>query len=51
VEVKDRIIDASNVDDELGTMMQVAANTTAIAIAICREVGDAARTTLEDAGV
>jgi len=51
VEVKDRDIDDTNVDSELGTMMQVAQNTTAIAIAICRQITDDARTTLEDAGV
>ena len=51
VEVKDRDIDESNVDSELGTMMQVARNTTAIAIAICRQITDDARETLEEAGV
>ena len=51
VEVKDRDIDDSNVSSELGTMMQVAQNTTAIAIAICRRISDDARATLEDAGV
>ena len=51
VEVKDRVIDASNVSAELGTMMKVAENTTAIAIAICTEVSTDARETLEEAGV
>ncbi|EMA68057.1 hypothetical protein C462_14358 [Halorubrum distributum JCM 13916] len=51
VEVKDRVIDESNVSAELGTMMKVAQNTTAIAIAICTEVGQEARKTLEDADV
>ncbi|TKX35156.1 hypothetical protein EXE51_15905 [Halorubrum sp. CGM5_25_10-8B] len=51
VEVKDRVIDESNVSAELGTMMKVAQNTTAIAIAICTEVGPEARKTLEDADV
>lgn len=47
VEVKDRSIDETNVQSELGTMAQVAENTTAIAIAICREISDEARSTLE----
>ena len=51
VEVKDRVIDASNVSAELGTMMNVAENTTAIAIAICTEVSTEARQTLEETGV
>lgn len=51
VEVKDRVIDASNVRAELGTMMKVAQNTTAVAIAICTEVSVEARQTLEKAGV
>jgi len=51
VEVKDRIIDSTNVDSELGTMMQVAENTTAVPIAICWDVSNDARNTLEDAGV
>ncbi|WP_435093432.1 hypothetical protein [Halorubrum sp. N11] len=51
VEVKDRVIDASNVSAELGTMMNVAENTTAIAIAICTKVSTEARQTLEEAGV
>lgn len=51
VEVKDLSIDGSNVDSQLGTMMDVAQNTTSIAIAICRHVTDDARETLEEAGV
>lgn len=51
VEVKDRVIDASNVSAELGTMMKVAQNTTAVAIAICTEVSVEARQTLEKTGV
>lgn len=51
VEVKDRVIDASNVRAELGTMMKVAQNTTAVAIAICTEVSVDARQTLEKTGV
>lgn len=51
VEVKDRDIDASNVYEELGTMIGVAENTTSIAIAICRRITDGARDTLEESGV
>lgn len=51
VEVKDRCIDDSNVRSELGTMVKVAQNTTAVAIAICAEVTVEARQTLEEAGV
>jgi hypothetical protein len=51
VEVKDLDIDRSNVESELGTMMGVAENTTAIAIAICRSVEADARATLEGSGV
>jgi hypothetical protein len=51
VEVKDRDIDASNVYDELGTMMDVAENTTSLAIAICRRISEGARDILEDSGV
>lgn len=51
VEVKDRDIDASNVYEELGTMMDVAENTTSIAIAICRQITDGARDTLEESEV
>lgn len=51
VEVKDRVIDASNVRAELGTMMKVAQNTTTVAIAICTEVSVEARQKLEKTGV
>jgi hypothetical protein len=51
VEVKDLVITDANVERELGTMVGVAENTTAIAIAICREVESGARETLEAAGV
>jgi len=47
VEVKDRSIDSGNVHAELGTMMKVAQNTTAIAVAICTDVTPDARETLE----
>ena len=51
VEVKDRDIDSSNVESELGTMLKVAEDTTAIAIAICKSIDDDARQTLKDGGV
>jgi len=51
VEVKDRVIDGSNVKSELGTMMDLAEKSTAIAIAICKEVSDQAKETLADADV
>jgi len=51
VEVKDLNIDSENVKSQLGTMMGVAKNTTAIAIAICRNIESDARETLEEAGV
>jgi len=51
VEVKDLVIDSSNVQSELGTVMQVARNTTAIAIAICRVVRPDAREALESSNV
>lgn len=51
VEVKDLDIDRSNLESELGQMMAVAENTTAIAIAVCRSVQADARATLEEAGV
>jgi hypothetical protein len=51
VEVKDLDIDRSNLESELGQMMAVAENTTAIAIAVCRSVQADARATLEAAGV
>ena len=47
VEVKDRSIDSGNVHAELGTMMKVARNTTAIAVAICTDVTPEARQVLE----
>ncbi|WP_323190764.1 hypothetical protein [Halostella sp. PRR32] len=51
VEVKDRDITEDNVDSELGTMMKLAEKSTALSIAICREVSEDAREILEDAGV
>ena len=40
VEVKDRAIDSSNVDSELGSMMELAENATTIVVAICRSASD-----------
>lgn len=51
VEVKDLRIDDSNFQSQLGTMIQVAENTTAVAIAICQHVSDEARSVLEENGV
>lgn len=51
VEAKDKLIDENNVKGELGTMMELAGKTTAIAIAMCREVEGGARDVLIDAGV
>jgi len=51
VEVKDLRIDSSNLQSQLGTMIQVAENTTAVAIAICRHVSDEAQSVLEESGV
>lgn len=51
VEVKDLVIDESNVGSELGTTMQLSDSTTAVPIAVCREVSDTARDRLEASGV
>lgn len=51
VEVKDRDITKSDADSELGTMMTLAEQSTAISIAVCRSVSDEARTEVEEAGV
>lgn len=51
VEVKDRNITESDVESELGTMMTLAEQSTAISIAICRSVSEDARKKIEDAGV
>jgi len=50
LEVKDRTIDATNVESELGTIMEQASETTAISIAMCAEVSENARETAEEAG-
>jgi len=51
VEAKDKPIDSTNLKGELGTMIELAEETTAIAIAMCRDVSDDARSTLSEAGV
>jgi len=51
VEVKDRNITESDVESELGTMMTLAEQSTAISIAICRSVFEDAREKIESAGV
>lgn len=51
VEVKDKEITGENVESELGTIIDVAENTTAIAVAICRDVTTEARERLEESGV
>ncbi|MCG1002453.1 MULTISPECIES: hypothetical protein [Halobacterium] len=51
VEAKDRDITMGNVRGELGEMMKLAEDTTAMVIALCRSVSDNATDVLEDAGV
>ncbi|MEZ3142898.1 hypothetical protein [Halobaculum sp. MBLA0143] len=51
VEVKDLLIDESNVDGELGTTIQLAEDTTTVPIAMCRELSDGARNHLRSRGV
>lgn len=51
VEVKDLVIDESNVESELGTVVQLSDSTTAVPIAVCREVSGAARDRLEGEGI
>jgi len=51
VEVKDRPIDSSNVQSELGSMMELSQNATTIVVAICRSVSDNAIAQLEAADV
>jgi len=50
LEVKDLSIDATNVESQLGTIMEQASETTSISIAMCEHVSESARETLEDAG-
>lgn len=51
VEAKDKPIHEANVGSELGTMMELAKETTAIAIAFCRSVDEEASAILEESGV
>ena len=51
VEVKDRVIDTENVLDELGGVVSVASDSTAVAVAICKEVSEDAREILNEEGV
>jgi hypothetical protein len=51
VEAKDKPITEANVHNELGTIMELAEETTVLAIAMCRSVGDEARLMLNESGV
>lgn len=51
VEVKDKMINSSNVSGELGTMSGVARDTTAIPIAMVRDITEDARHELDSSGV
>jgi hypothetical protein len=51
VEVKDLRVDESNVDGELGTTIQLSEDTTAVPVAMCREVSNGAREYLQSRGV
>lgn len=51
VEVKDRHIAASNVESELGSMMELAENATTIVVAICRSASDDAVEVLHESGI
>lgn len=51
VEVKDRAIDSTNVNSELGSMMELAENATTIVVAICRSASDDAIAELRAADV
>lgn len=51
VEVKDLVIDETNVDSELGSMMELAERTNVVVIALCKKVSEAAVDVLEEAGV
>lgn len=51
VEVKDKEITGNNVHAELDTIIDVAENTTAVVVTICRDVTSEAREALEEAGV
>ncbi|GAB3321463.1 hypothetical protein [Haloplanus salinarum] len=51
VEVKNLIVDSSNVHSELGSMMELARRTNVVVVAMCKEVGSGATETLQEAGV
>jgi len=51
VEVKDRDITTSNVDSELGAMMELAERTNVVVVAVCKHVGEGAANILDNAGV
>lgn len=51
VEVKDLPIDESNVNSELGSMMELAERTNVVVVAMCREASDEAVAKLESTGI
>jgi len=51
IEAKDRVITTSDIDSELATMINLASESTAISIAICREVEEDARQELKEEDV
>ncbi|GAA0218587.1 hypothetical protein [Halobaculum roseum] len=51
LEVKDLDIDSSNVESELGTVIEQASETTAVTIALVRDIENDARETLEESDV
>jgi len=51
VEVKDRNIVTSNVESELGSMMELAERTNVVVVAVCKHVGEGAANILNNAGV
>jgi hypothetical protein len=51
VEVKDRHIDETNLKSELGTMMQLASDSTGVVVAMVDKIDPSSTTKLEDSGV
>ncbi|QLH79853.1 hypothetical protein HZS55_22260 [Halosimplex rubrum] len=51
VEVKDRDILTTNVDSELGTMIELAERTNVVVVAVCKHVDEGAANILDTAGV
>jgi len=51
IEAKDQVINESNIDTELGTMITLAEESTTISVAVCRTVEPNARETLQKADV